>query len=187
MGCRSQPVAELPAAQTVKIIEVAPNKWTALTRQNLEHLLHVYDLDPFLFTKEIFIQSKVIPHSHPKLTLNTRNAEHPHKILASFLHEELHWWGVERKAQVAKAITELKKIFPRPPEASESTYLHLIICTLEYEALIHYLNKKEATKIIRGLITQDKVYPWVYTQVLGHHKLLMKVVTKYKLRPKPID
>jgi hypothetical protein len=31
-----------------------------------------YDLNPYIFTTKIAIQSMVIPHSHPVLTLNTR-------------------------------------------------------------------------------------------------------------------
>lgn len=180
-SCAHRPAA--PVGPEVKITEVSPSKWTALTRQNLEHLLHVYDLAPFLFTTDIHIQSRVIPHSHPILTLNTRYAEKPHKLLSVFVHEQLHWWTSQKKVDVNKAIGELKRLFPNQVH---STYLHLIVCTLEYDAMVYFLNKKEATKIVHEFINVDRIYAWTYTQVLKRHKELSRIILKYKLKPKPL-
>ena len=80
----------------LEITEINPNQWTALTKKNMLMLTKDYDLEPFLFTKKINIQSRVIPHSHPILTLNTRNAEFPLKILSTWLHEEFHWFRFQK-------------------------------------------------------------------------------------------
>lgn len=176
----------------LEITEVRPNKWTALTKQNLVHLFQVYELDPYLYTRKIRVQSRVIPHSHPVLTLNTRYAEHPNKLLASLLHEELHWFvGGENAKKTNKAIEELKKIYPQVPKeggakSTHSTYLHLIVCYLEYISIIHYLGEKEAKKMIEEMIKKDKVYPWIYTQVLYKNFAIKRVVHKYRLLPKAL-
>lgn len=181
----------MAAGPQIRITEIGPNKWTALTRQNIEHLIQVYHISPLFFTKEIHIQSRVIPHSHPVLTLNTRYAEQPKKLLSVLLHEQLHWWEERRKVDTNKAIVDLKKLFPVLPKEglakdTHSTYLHLIVCFLEFESLVYYLGKKEANEIIRELIHKDKIYPWIYTQVLNRYQDINKIVLKYNLKPVPL-
>ncbi|MFP5386590.1 MAG: hypothetical protein ACLGHN_10955 [Bacteriovoracia bacterium] len=175
----------------LEVTEVNPNKWTAITKQNLLHLSQVYDLDPFLFTRKINIESRVIPHSHPVLTLNTRNAEQPKKILATFLHEEMHWWLVTKKENVDAAIRDLKKIFPKVPAENKrgtySTYLHLIVNYLELLALEHYLGPKEARAIIRDTMVKGKIYPWGYSKVLNNTKTLKRILKKHQLFPHPLS
>lgn len=185
-GCASKVKDEHPSGLEVK--EIQPNKWTSITKQNLLHLAQVYDLSPFLYTKKIHIQSQVIPHSHPVLTLNTRNAENPKKILSTFLHEELHWWLSGKNDKPTNlAIAELKKIYPKVPAINKngphSTYLHLIVCFLELEALEHYLGKKEARGVITNIMRKDKIYTWVYYQVLYKDFAIRQLVKKHKLLP----
>jgi hypothetical protein len=175
----------------VEIIEVKADKWTALTKQNLEHLLKVYDLSPFLFTTKIHIERMVIPKSHPILTINTRNAEKPNKILAVFLHEQLHWWVNANKKRAQAAIKELKKLFPQAPVTStsgpDSTHLKLIVCLLEYKALTYYLGRKESKKIVVSIMRDDKLYPWVYHQVLNNDKVIEKIVRSNQLLPSVLN
>lgn len=190
-GCTSKPVARVNAGPQIMITEINPNKWTALTRQNIEHLIKVYHISPLFFTKNIQIQSRVIPHSHPVLTLNTRYAEQPHKLLSVLLHEQLHWWAEQRKIDVAKAMVDLKLLFPTLPsdgvaKDSHSTYLHMVVCFLEFESLVFYLGKIKANEIVRELIGQDKVYPWIYTQVLNRYREINRIVLKYNLKPDPL-
>jgi hypothetical protein len=188
VGCASKKIEQHPSGLDVS--EIEPNKWTSITKQNLLHLAQVYDLSPFLYTKKVNIQSKVIPHSHPVLTLNTRNAEYPKKILATFLHEELHWWLTKNHAQTELAIKELQKIYPKVPVINEngtySTHLHLLVCYLELQVLDFYLGKKEARGLITNTMKKDKIYPWVYYQVLYKDFAIKKLITKYKLLPPPL-
>lgn len=179
-----QPVAH-PSG--LDVIEINPNKFTALTKQNLLQLTQVYDLTPFLYTKKVHIQSKVIPHSHPVLTLNTRYAEYPNRILSTFLHEELHWFMNAREKALKLAIKDLKKAYPKAPITkslgAHSTYLHLIVCELELRALSKYIGKKEARGIIEHIMNKDKIYPWIYRQVLYRNAPIKKIIKKYKLAP----
>ncbi len=169
--------------EVIEITEVNPNRLTALTKQNLFHLAKVYDLKPFLFTKKINVQSYVIPHSHPVLTLNTRNADKPNHLLATWLHEEFHWWTTMKKSETDKAIGELKRIYPR---LSHSTYLHLIVCYFEYRSLAHLLGENEAKRLIVEVANIDKIYPWVYKQVLENGHAIGKMILKNKLLLKPL-
>lgn len=161
---------------------------TALTKQNLLQLAQVYDLSPFYFTKKIQIQAKVIPHSHPILVLNTKNAEYPKKLLSTFLHEEIHWWLTDNKSRSLNAIKELKKIYPKVPVAkghtAHSTYLHLIVCYIELKSLSNYIGKSEGRRIITELMKKDKSYPWIYYQVLNKDFAIKRIVEKYKLMPR---
>jgi hypothetical protein len=61
-------------------------------RDQLRRLLRTYDLHKWLFTRDVLIQSGVIPHSHPVLTLNTRYVDDDTAQLATFVHEQLHWF-----------------------------------------------------------------------------------------------
>lgn len=189
IGCASKKLEEHPSG--LEIIEVTPNKWTSITKQNLLHLAQVYDLSPFLYTKKIQIQPQVKSHSHPVLTLNTRHAENPKKILSTFLHEELHWWLASQKKETSEALRELKKVYPDAPlnqgATKDSTWLHLIVCYLELKSLSFYIGEKEARGVIYSLMKKDQIYPWVYFQVLNKDFAIKSIVAKNKLLPPPLN
>jgi len=91
-------------------------------RDQLDRLLHAYDLSKWLFTQEVLIQSGVIPHSHPILTLNTRYVDDDIAQLATFVHEQLHWLltdHVDRaKTSYARFILRSRPRSPKVPEES---------------------------------------------------------------------
>lgn len=179
-SCAQQETNEHPSGLTV--VEIHPDRNTALTRQNALHLAQVYDLEPFLYTKNIHIQSNVIPHSHPVLTLDTRHAEFPHRLLSTWLHEEFHWWAVLNAAKMREAIKEIKVQYPDLPQ---SDYIHLIICYLEYKALVHYLGPAEGKSILSNHI-ESKLYSWVYSEVLQREGDLKTLLAKHGLIPSPL-
>jgi hypothetical protein len=180
-ACTTTPSTPAVPKEVITISEINPNKWTALTVQNLEQLIQVYDLSPILFTRKIQIEAKIKSHSHPILTLNTRFAEAPNKLLSAFAHEQLAWWVDFKKDEVAKAIQDLKGIVPALE--GDSTYVDIIICFLEYESMIHILGKKEANKVLKDFIQKDNVYPWVNTQVYLKYKTIEATIRRYKLSP----
>ncbi|NJM35541.1 MAG: bifunctional phosphoribosylaminoimidazolecarboxamide formyltransferase/IMP cyclohydrolase [Rhodomicrobium sp.] len=57
-----------------------------------------------LTKRAVRIQSRVIPHSHPVLTLNTQYVEDDTAQTATFLHEQFHWFLGERRSAVDAAI-----------------------------------------------------------------------------------
>lgn len=185
MSCAQKKPEAHPSG--LDIAEINHNKWTRITKQNLLHLTQVYDLTPFFFTRKIQIESRVIPHSHPILTLNTRHAQNPHKLLSVFLHEELHWWFEKNPEATEKAKADLKKAFPKAPQTgtrgSDSTYLHLLVCYLEMRALGHYIGVKEAKELVSEIMSKDKIYPWIYKEILKNPKIFHEVVNKHNLYP----
>lgn len=184
-GCASHQVE--PHSSGLVVTEINPNKQTALVKQNLLHLAQVYELSPFIYTKYVRIEPNAVLQSHPVITLNTKNSEHPNKILANFLHEELHWWAAKNQANINTAVAELKKIYPKVPVTKNlhpnTTYLHLIVCHLELKALSLYLGKHEARKTISSLMKKDKLYSWEYYQVLNKDYAIQRIVRKHKLIP----
>ena len=88
-------------------------------RDQLRRLLRTYDLHKWLFTRDVLIQSGVIPHSHPVLTLNTRYVDDDTAQLATFVHEQLHWFLTDHveRAKTNAALTELRALYPTVPTA----------------------------------------------------------------------
>jgi hypothetical protein len=177
--------ALVTSAQAQLTIELASN--TALEqrgRQQLERLLQTYDLSPWLFTRAVRIESHVIPHSHPVLTLNTRYLDNDTAQVATFIHEQLHWFLVERDAPTDSALAELRRMFPKvpgkPPEGAqdeESTYLHLLVCTLELAGTSHVFGEAAARRALEGW----RHYTWVYRQVLDRTDSLKRVLRAHGL------
>lgn len=132
-----------------------------------------YDLAKYIFTHEIIIESKVIPHSHPVLTLNTRTINEPDRYLSGFLHEEIHWFFASKSdARVNRFVEIMKRQFPNAPVGVDnggahsefSTYLHLGVCYYELKALSGYIGDEKAVKVFET----DKIYPWIRKQVLNN-------------------
>ncbi|HXH73412.1 MAG TPA: hypothetical protein VNJ08_00495 [Bacteriovoracaceae bacterium] len=184
-GCASGPIQEqLP--EGLIITEVKPNKWTALTKQNIIHLTQVYDLKPFIYSPVIKIFPNDISHRSPVITINIRFAQQPEKILSVFLHEQFHWLIAQNSTKEKSAIEELKKLYPKVPiyrNGLEATYNHLLVCYLENRALEYYLGKAEATRVHTEMMEQDKLYSWIYGQILTSNISIKKIIEKYDLLP----
>lgn len=148
-------------------------------------ILETYEVDKWIYTTKVLIESRVIPHSHPILTLSTRYLDNDYELLATFLHEQFHWLEEARKKEVKAAIAELKVKYPDVPVGNRrgarneySTYLHLLVCYWEYVAIAELLSKEKA----QGVIQAKKYYTWVYEQVLAEEKYLKKLIKKPKLK-----
>lgn len=137
----------------------------------LQRLFEKYDLGRWINTKEVIVQSRVIPHSHPVLTLNTRYADGDDlSALSTFVHEQGHWYFTAHDAATNAAIAELDALFPQTPTFDEggardhqSTLLHFMVCTLEYDAMVTLIGTEQARK---SIASRD-IYPWVYARILS--------------------
>ncbi len=175
----------------IRIELITDNPRSRLTRLRLEALLAQYDLSPFLFTCHIRIESGVIPHSHPVLTMNARHVENPERLLMTFVHEQLHWFVESLDPQkTGKAIAEIATLFPEVPEHQAgggtdegSTYLHLLIGVYEIESLRSLLGVSRASELYSTI----DVYPWVYRTVMDHEASLKAIVAKHALEFRPAD
>lgn len=180
--------AILCQAQSDLQISLKNNNETELQRkEQLERLLKHYNVSRWIFTRKVLIDEKTaIPHSHPVLTLNTGQSDDDLALLSTFVHEQIHWHAESKAQQRESAIEELKALYPDapggPPEGARnqySTYLHLIVCHLEYEAMKDLVGNDKAKEVIEAFSRHH--YKWVYRTVLSDGPKIKAVVDKHKL------
>lgn len=160
------------------------------TRQQLQRLVAAYDVSNWVFTRKIVIESgfNVIPHSHPTLTLSTRHLKDDELLLSTFVHEQLHWYLGEKAKETEAAYNELKAMFPKVPVGfpeggsnEESTYKHILVCYLEYQALKALLGELKARQVMDFWATDH--YTWIYKTVLERGREVGSLMQKHKLIP----
>ncbi len=178
VACASPAVAQISAKEAALNITVhagTPGEIEGVAQ--LQRLLERHTLDRWINTNDVVIQSRVIPHSHPVLTLNTRyvgNAErapNDHAQLSVFVHEQGHWYfSGDRQDATFAAIEALGALHPETPTPEnggardrQSTLLHLMVCMLEYDAMVELIGREQA----RALLGASDIYPWVYQRILN--------------------
>jgi len=166
----------------VSLVSGTPEEQRA--RDQLLRILSTWDLSRWLFTHEARIDARAIPHSHPVLTVNTRYLANDTAQAATFVHEQLHWFLARHRSATDAAIAELEHVFPGapqgPPEGARdrySTYLHLLVCLLEYDALSVLFDEGVARRTLEGW----RHYPWVYEQVLERPQMIRPVLVRHGL------
>lgn len=154
--------------------------------EQIRRILKRHDLARWTFMRTVRIQDGAIPHSHPVLTLNTRNPDRDDIVLAGFIHEQIHWFLEERAEAALGAIDELRASYPRvpssPPEGARnqfSTYLHLVVNALEYTALRDVLGPAEADSVMK--IQAKRIYRWIYRTVLADFDRIHTVLERHGL------
>src|SRR5580704_4429577 len=158
------------------------------TQSQLERLLARYDLSPWIFTSSVLIDEDAIPHSHPILTLHTRHLQDDDLLLSTFVHEQAHWFFDQHHEDAAKAVSELRELYPKIPVGfpegsndSDGNYEHLIVIYLEDEADRRLLGELRAWQVM-SFWSQDH-YRWLYRTVLSDRARLRDLVRKYHLDP----
>lgn len=137
--------------------------------EELRDLLRRYDTGPWTLTRDVRIDETSIPHSHPVLTIHTRHLGDAPMLLATYLHEQLHWLEEARPGPWQAAMAELQALYPDVPDAdaggardAESTWRHLLVCDMELQALTAHLGRAEAEAVLRRMTH----YEWIYARVL---------------------
>jgi hypothetical protein len=160
--------AQSDTVQVVITLERASPSEQA-TANELRQLLRKYEVSDWIFTRKVHIDERSIPHSHPLLTLHTRHLGDEHALLATFLHEQFHWLE-EGNDNFRAAMDAFAKAYPdapaRGPEGArdlESTYRHLLVCDLEFQAITHLLGVERA----RAVLSASRHYTWIYDRVLN--------------------
>ena len=148
----------------------------------VQRIIEQYDLSKWTFTREVVVDHDTrISHSHPVLTLDSPEKLYPDDaVLAEYVHEQLHWLETAHPKETEAAIAELRTIYPdvpkRGPEGArdeESTYLHLIVCHWEYEAMKELVGDTRARAAL-----QKPYYRWVYRTVLAENERIAGVVRR---------
>ena len=165
-------------AQTVQV-EIAVENGSERenrTRESLLALIGQFDVDRWISTPTIRIDENDTPHSHPVLTLHSRHLGDDMRLLAVFLHEQFHWWVIEdlRWEHKDLAVGEFQRMFTDVPSRAdggannaESTYLHMVVCDLEFQAMTVLLGEEAA----RELMARTTPYPWIYQQLLTDSRI----------------
>lgn len=157
------------------------------TVQIMQELLAQYNLSKWLFTTKVQVEAMAIPHSHPILTLNTKYLRDPNGklgLLSTFIHEQLHWHCEANEKQVNAIIKKLQKKYPTVPYKSQegakdeySTYLHLIVCSLEYYAMQELTTKTKAQEILQA----ENHYTWIYDTVIKDERYLKRLLKRKEM------
>ena len=152
----------------------------------LERLLAECDVSRWVFTQDVAIQVGVIPYSHPVLTLNTRHLRQDDLLLATFLHEQIHWFAESRGDSLHNALTELEGLYPSVPVGfpegardRHSTYLHLVVNWLEFDALRMVIGLDRALAVIEHWCSDH--YTWIFQQVRDNDTALGDLVQRHSL------
>ena len=175
-----------PAADAPVVINTRRETETEKAVQiRLQNLLTQYDLEPYLYTKNILIQDGVIPHSHPVLTINT-DLDTDTYLLSTFLHEQMHWYTLSKEYDSEALGKEIMRRYPKVPVnlpegagSEKSTYLHILVCFLEYHTLEKVVGAEEAKAHIEFMTTQH--YTWVFKTILEDYEELKTLFEGYGL------
>jgi len=139
------------------------------TKEQLERILRTVDLERWIETREILVDETATPHSHPVLTVHTEYVDIDDGLIATFVHEQFHWRANRLEEQVDSAISEFRRLYPEVPvrngqgaRSEYSTYLHLVVCDLELQAMTILRGRERAVELLSGY----DHYRWIYQHVL---------------------
>jgi len=142
-------------------------------RKRVEQVVLKYELQRWLYSRRIVIDRAVWPpHSHPVLTLGVteRFLHDDVELVAVLVHEEFHWnLALNSGLSKWKLMALLKAFLPvlrvAPPFGSEddvSTYMHVLVCYMEYKALSKVFGQPAA----QSYLSKQPFYTDVYATVL---------------------
>lgn len=183
------PPAPAPSASPVSIELKNGTEAEARTRDQLLRLLKEHDASRWIFTRRIIVDgSGVIPHSHPVLTLSTRHLKDDDLLLATFVHEQLHWYLDADGERAKPVLEELRRLYPDAPAGypqggndQDSTYQHLIVCYWELQAVEDLLGELRAFQI--GRFWSNDHYMWIYRKVQEEGYKVGPLIRKHGLIP----
>lgn len=165
---------EMPLSQQIRIELEHDSERERATAEQLRAVLDRYDVARWIWTDAVRIDQTQIPHSHPVLTLHTRALGAETDQLSTFVHEQFHWWTVQEDDATGAAIAEFRQLFPDPPVGGRegardqrSSWLHLLVCDLEYQAMELLIGREEA----RALLSAAGHYTWIYETVLNDPRI----------------
>jgi hypothetical protein len=159
------------------------------TVEKLRRLAHAFDLVRFLFTREVIVDAKAIPHSHPILTLKTGHASDD-ALLAEFLHEQMHWFLSPHLEALRRAVQEFELMYPDLPVGLPmgapnrwSSYLHLAVNALELRAAELYIGRERARDVLAGW----QHYRAIYRIVLDETDRIEDVLKRHAIDIDHVD
>ncbi len=151
-------------------------------KEQMERLARQYDLKKYTITRDILIERGALNHSYPVLTLNLRFLDNDDLALSAYVHEQGHWVLMERHRTDNPALfEELKRTFPnmetRVPDGDgelKSSYFHIAVCMLEWQAMEELIGPERARKVIEW--KQGDHYKAIYSTLLNHREQVESIL-----------
>ena len=142
------------------------------------------------YTRHVRIVPASATFSHPILTLGTRFAESEDHLLATYLHEQMHWYlwrlGGPDHDPVLPFFDELVRRYPKAPTRLpdgarnyEQTYVHLVVCWLELHAVAEFIGWDRAA----ALAETNYGYRWIYRTVVRDREALGQLFEAHGIVP----
>ncbi len=137
-----------------------------------------FDLARFEYSTQVRIAPTEIPHSHPRITLNTWVRDDL-TLLSMYLHEQMHWYVTwyshVRAPQWRQLFAQLRERYPAAPVGGTdgandefSTYLHLLVNWLEVDSVSQFIERDRVVQHVRAL----PFYRWIYQTVVDDRQSL---------------
>ncbi len=153
-------------------------------KEQMERLAKQYDLKKYTVTRDIVIERGAMNHSYPVLTLNLRFLDNDDLALSAYVHEQGHWVLMERhRAENPALFEDLQRTFPnmetRVPEGDgelRSSYFHIAVCMLEWQAMEDLVGSERARKVIEW--KQGDHYKAIYATLLNHRDQVESVMVR---------
>jgi hypothetical protein len=186
-------VATLPLAafaETPKL-NVKTKHGTPLEEQRkdqIERLAKQYDLKRYTITRDINVEQGAMNHSSPVLTLNLRFLDNDDLALSAYVHEQGHWVLMERhRMDMQPLFSDLQNTFPNldvtPPHGDgqlRSSYYHLVVCMLEWQAMEELVGQERARKVIEW--KQGDHYIDIYKAIMDRREQAEAIMKRYSIK-----
>ncbi|HME11319.1 MAG TPA: hypothetical protein VKF79_00560 [Candidatus Acidoferrum sp.] len=157
-------------------------------KEQMERLAKQYDLVKYTITRDIVIERGAMNHSTPVLTLNLRFLDNDDLALSAYVHEQGHWLLLERfRAENPALLDDLEQTFPgleyRQPQGDgdlRSSYYHIAVCMLEWQAMEELTGERRARKVIDW--KQQDHYTAIYKILLQQRAQVEAVLNRHAVK-----
>jgi hypothetical protein len=157
-------------------------------KQQMERLARQYDLKKYTITRDIMIERGAMNHSSPVLTLNLRFLDNDDLALSAYVHEQGHWVLMERhRNDNPRLFEDLRSAFPnleiQAPEGDgelRSSYFHIAVCMLEWQAMEDLVGPERARKVIEW--KQGDHYKGIYSLILNQREKVESVLNQHDVK-----
>lgn len=157
-------------------------------KAQMERLAKQCDLKKYTVTRDIVIEGGAMNHSYPVLTLNLRFLDNDDLALSAYVHEQGHWVLMERhRADHPHLFEDLQSTFANleipPPEGDgerKSSYFHIAMSMLEWQAMEDLVGAERARKVIEWKRADH--YHGSYSVILGQRERVEGVLNKYDVK-----
>lgn len=157
-------------------------------KAQMERLAKQYDLKKYTITRDIVIERGAMNHSYPVLTLNLRFLDNDDLALSAYVHEQGHWVLMERhRDDNPRLFEDLQQAFPsmeiQAPWGDgelRSSYLHIAVCMLEWQAMEELVGPERARKVIEW--KQGDHYKAIYSTILNRREQVENALNRHAVK-----